>query len=90
MLSVECEIRMNKSINNEMIMHFGNWPKKCILYQLSVLIFFLFIIRSAVAQSTEHSALDWSARVQDSPGKTLPCTLMAPSACKIHRGCNVL
>ena len=30
------------------------------------------------------------ARVRDSPGKTLSCTLMAPGACKIRCRCNVL
>ena len=30
------------------------------------------------------------ARVRGLPEKTLPCTLMAPGACKIRRGRNVL
>ena len=31
-----CEISMNTSITDEIIMYFGNWPKKkkCIFYQL--------------------------------------------------------
>ena len=44
----------------------------------------------AVGKSTEHSVPDRRARVSGSSGKTLPCTLMAPGACKIRRGYNVL
>ena len=44
----------------------------------------------AEAKSDQHSAANQRARVRDSLGKTLPCTLMAPGACKICRGCNVL
>ena len=43
-----------------------------------------------MAESDERSALDLRARVRDSPGERLPCTLVAPGACKIRRGCNVL
>ena len=27
-------------------------------------------------------------KLQGSPGETPPCTLIAPGACKIRRGCN--
>ena len=49
--------------------------------------FFLSLITfcTAVAESDEHSAPDRRARVRDSPGETLPCTLMPPGACKIRR-----
>ena len=40
--TVGCEIDMNMSISNEMIMHFGNWSRKCIFYQFSMLAFFIF------------------------------------------------
>ena len=45
---------------------------------------------ATVSQLAEHSAPDRRARVQGSPGEILPCTLKAPGACKIPRGCNVL
>ena len=44
----------------------------------------------AVAKMDGHSAADRRSRALDSPGETLPCTLMAPGARKIRRGCNVL
>ena len=44
----------------------------------------------AVAKSDEHSIPDRRARVRDSPGATLPSTLMAPGAYKIRHRCNVL
>ena len=44
----------------------------------------------SVAKFAEHSASDRRARVRGSPGETLPCTLMAPGACKIRCECNVL
>ena len=34
--SVGFEISMNMSISDEMIMYFGNWPKKLIFYQFSM------------------------------------------------------
>ena len=43
-----------------------------------------------MAKSDEHSAPDRGDRVRDSPGETLPCTQMAPRACKIRFECNVL
>ena len=47
-----------------------------------------------MALSAEHSAPDQRARVRGFPGflarETPPCTRMAPGACKIRRGCNVL
>ena len=45
---------------------------------------------AVVALLVEHSALDWSVWVRGLPGKTSPCTLMSPGACKIHCRCNVL
>ena len=39
----------------------------------------------AVAKSDEPSASERRARVRGLPGETLPCTLMAPGACKIRR-----
>ena len=47
-------------------------------------------IWSVVILSVELSAPDRRDRVRGSPDETLPCTLMTPDACKIHRGCNVL
>ena len=43
-----------------------------------------------MAKSDESSAPDRRARVRGSPIETLPCTLVAPGACKIRRGCNIL
>ena len=45
---------------------------------------------AAVALSSEYSIPDRRARVRGSPSETPPCTLMAPGACKIRRGYNVL
>ena len=44
----------------------------------------------AVAKLVEYSAPDRKTRVRGSPGEKPPCTLMASSACKIRRECNVL
>ena len=43
-----------------------------------------------VSKSNEHSAPNRRAQVRGSSGEKPPCTLMAPGACKIRRGCNVL
>ena len=45
---------------------------------------------AAVAESVEPSATDRRARVLNPPAETPSCTLMAPGACKIRRGFNVL
>ena len=43
-----------------------------------------------MAESDELSSPDRRTWVGDSPGETLPCTLMAPGICKIRRVSNVL
>ena len=48
-----------------------------------------FEIGIAVALSSEHSTLNRKTKVQVSSVKTLPCTLVAPGACKIRHGRNV-
>ena len=47
-------------------------------------------VHPAVGKSDEHSSPDRRAQVQDSFGETPPCSLIAPGAYKIRRGCNVL
>ena len=56
---------------------------------------YIYILASPLSGATmplsaSHWALDQRARVRGSPGETVPCTLMAPSACKISCGCNAL
>ena len=45
---------------------------------------------AVVAKPAEYSALDRRTFTRNSLGDTPPCMLMAPVACKILRGCNVL
>ena len=53
-------------------------------------LFFFYESSPSVGKSDEHLAPDRRVRVQGLPGETPPCTLMAPGACKIHRGSNAL
>ena len=48
------------------------------------------VLKAMVAHSTEHSSTDRRTKVRSSAGRTPLCTLMAPGACKIWRGCDVL
>ena len=47
-------------------------------------------VGEAVVQCVEHPAPDRIAWIRGSPGETLLYMLLAPGACKIRRGCNVL
>ena len=42
-----------------------------------------------MAQTADRSSLDRRARVRVSLGETEPCTLIAPGAYEIRRGCSV-
>ena len=58
-------------------------------FQILRFLFFYFLNGAAVALWVESSAYDGRLRVWGSPSQIPPCTLMAPGACKIRRGCVV-
>ena len=67
------------------------------MYEKSLLCFLLlrYIIlqlyfRAAVTLLAEQLAPDLRSRIQGSSDEISQCTQFAPSACKIHLGCNVL
>ena len=62
----------------------------CVCYQQNFKTNYSKNSKLAVAQSVESSTADRRTQVQGSPGEKPSCMLMAPGACKISGGCNVL